>query len=155
MRYFEIRHSEFDTSVWDLSSTGRSRGTGQAHIQLKNWIYRLAGPINCFEVQDTAVDVIELLNRDYPRVIGCGDTETGHSSLLPSPLSLYNYPSTFTTISIPSCPKHRESECASLSLLLSLFFLFLFFHRWYQRRTNLFLFLRTAPASSTGSLEMK
>lgn len=46
-----------------------------------------------------------------------------HCNYLPfSPL-----PSPFTTTSIPSCPKHRESECASLLLLFySCFFPFLF-----------------------------
>lgn len=51
--------------------------------------------------------------------------------------------SPFTTTSIPSCPKHRESECASLLLLFCFYFFFSFpfyFHWRYQRRTNLFLF---------------
>lgn len=82
--------------------------------------------------QGTVADVIELLNRDYPRVIGC-DTETGHSSLLPSrfPSATISLPLThlslFTTTSIASCPKHRKYECASLLLLLSLFYFFFFF----------------------------
>lgn len=46
-----------------------------------------------------------------------------HCNYLPFP----PLPSPFTTTSIPSCPKHRESECASLLLLFySCFFPFLF-----------------------------
>lgn len=92
-------------------------------------------------------DVIELLNRDYPRVIGCGDTETGHSSLLPS---CFCTPTTFPSLPfLPLSQLHQSRPVLNtaspnvrlFSYSFILVFSFSFYFHWrYQRRTNLFLF---------------
>lgn len=98
MRHFEIRHSEFDASALRFKHRGplsRDR-SGPYTTQKLNLLTGGTDKLFRGPWQGTVADVIELLNRDYPRVIGCGDTETGHSSLLPS-----RFPSATT---LPSPP---------------------------------------------------
>ena len=83
-RHFRIRRPEFDASALRFKRAARA-GPRSPRIQLKSWIYWLAGPINCFvgPWRGAVADVIEPLNRDYPRVIECGDTRTRRSFFLP------------------------------------------------------------------------
>lgn len=73
--------------------------------------------------QGAVADVIELLNRDYPRVIGCGDTETGRSFFAPISLFRCNLSPSFSLMNASTLPclKHCESKCVSL-FVFGLFF---------------------------------
>lgn len=127
-RHFEIRRSEFGRAG-DLSVAARSRDwSGPYTTQKPN--LSTGGTDKLFRGpwQGAVVDVIEPLNRDYPRVIGCGDTETGHSSLL---LSLL-FPRSDCCCCLPLSPPSRihhksRSVLNTASPNMCLFFFFFFF----------------------------
>lgn len=143
----KIRQSQFDASALRFAAC-----SPDYRIQLKNRIYWLAGPINCFGVRGGRYWAIKswLPACYWVRWHGDGTFFSASISLvscnclLPSRLHQSR-----PVLSIAS---------PNVGLFLLMCFLCIFFShcRWYQRRrTNLFLFSRTAPASSTGSLDRK
>lgn len=142
----KIRQSQFDTCALRFKRCSRIRSPDY-RIQLKNRIYWLAGPINCFGVRGRRYWAIKswLLACYWVRWHGDGTFF-------------------FASISLASCnclPSSRMHQSrpvlsiASPNVRLFLLSSFLYFFSHCRRRTNLFLFSQTTPASSMGSLDRK
>lgn len=118
----KIRQSQFDASALRFKRRGPLAGpsytTQKLNLLTGGTDKSFRGPW-----RGAMADVIELLNRDYLRVIGCGDIEKRNILLCFHLARFLQLSSSLTAASISLCPKHCKFECASLfALVFSLFF---------------------------------